>query len=645
MSAFAPACFRHSPRGQSGLAGNFRQSSGGHRPAPLVLLVALWMVLGSGCTRWVGGRSFRRSLPAIAPITRSSVLHQPQPTRRRPKGKFAESNWAWESENFSARAPDVSSNWPFAVIAHRVRLDADLALLRTHLRLALDLAPRFLVLVSDIAVTTDGRFCHAGRIADFGPDSIPVPVFLCPGPYGRSHFTIPCAPFGAIVYTTLADDTASSPPGNQQFPGRATDCGDQQTTFVIVDRRRAVPLQSGAWHDALSQYGLAQGRSVVLVLGGDRFSWQQDTGVDVLTVPWLRRDDDVDEAVLDGRFSGIVWGALSNAGASVRVVRDSGAISLACVAREFQDERSGLRDTFTASQVWDANPVTTVACRNVTNSPLHFDAHWQFGCYGVSVDPQILGFDLAPGEGFKQEFRFAFPDSVLLKQAAPVLVCRTEMAGPGDRRAPLTVRVAPRCTVSGTMVTLPGSFASDGDLREWSSPAYALGRVDQVGRDDGGGPTRDDAAGGVFVGVRGDVICVALFITDDHWLTSPAPGDEVTIACAALETGPKAAAGGTDLFKVVFGGDGQYRSTWGHGVAQATVGVRLAQGRMGVEVCLPEELTRRAREAGALQLEVTFRDRDPGDSGETVLVLSGGLEQSGDRRHFARFFFPGADPE
>ena len=371
--------------------------------------------------------------PRLAPPRRLS----PQPTSAPPNVD----NWARESENFSARAPDSSSFWPFAVIAHKGELDPDLALLRQHVGLALDLGPRFLVLVSDAVVTPDGRFSHGGRKADFGPDSIPVPVFLCPGAYGRSSFRIPCDRFGAIAFAHLQE-------------GGLLDLGHveriREATLLIVDRGTQEGGSGGDAYGGLTSGGELRRGAIVLAVGGDRFTWERRSGFEVLTVPWLRREATPDGGVVsEGRFPGIVWGAFNGGDVSVRIVRLSGAVTPSRVARSFQEERARLRETFSASSIWAGHPATTVSCTNVTDGPLRFDARWEFSRGGIAVDPQILAFRLGPGEDFKQEFRFALPQGVPLKDVAPVFVCRTVVPDGDGRPTPLMIRVAPRCVAPG----------------------------------------------------------------------------------------------------------------------------------------------------------------------------------------------------
>lgn len=550
-----------------------------------------------------------------------------------------------------AKAPSAQDQWTFAVVAHRVDADPDLEGLRRRLDTVLALGPRFVLLLSDVGTTSDGRFTVNGRPADLGPDTVPVPIFVLPGTHAervRDHLAIDCEPFGRILFLRAASLTTPSP-GERSA---ATDTADLEmhVAGLAPDRSLLVVLDRPAWEDDVScwdevarRLGKLELNRVVALAGSDRFTWWREGQLEYLTIAQLPGAQASASDLSDGVFSGVAWGSFSIAGAQFQILRGSGSLPIHRFSRADQLERERVKSSVTLTPASDHDPMSLVQCRNSTQKTLTYKTNWSFSRSGVKVDPQVLGFTLAPGEEFRQEFRFEFGRDVPMKFLVPSFsVSVAGLAGPLGPTSQQTT-VAPWCVMGGEIGPMVTAPVWDGWPSEWSGTAYEVNHVSQVvdGADAWRGP--GDSSGAFFAASHADGVYLAVTVHDDNIaaVSSTRSTERVQFFIDLRSRGERQRTGGRFT-----GREGLLQITaWRTGEYSVEVGGRDAEGigvfvttrerGFGVEVDLGAAHVPHLALDGELLVDVAIYDLDPPEQRRKVLFFSGNEEDLATSRYFA----------
>ncbi len=557
--------------------------------------------------------------------------------------------------NFSADAPSGEEHWTFALIAHRQAGDRDLSGLREQLALAASMGPRFIVLLSDVSTTVDGRFMAGQQRFEFGPDTIPVPLFLFGSDAEPAR--IDCAPFGCLRFVTasrLIGAAAARESGAADL-GSLLSFGAESVphTVLLLDRPLWTVAAPAVWQRVETELRRAAGDLFVLCAGSARFSWWQAAGITYFeTAPacWSQHE----RVSPDGLTPGVVWCHFSAAGLKATVLSGAGAVRADHFSREVQRDRDLVRRSVSSSAVLPGESVTRVTCENPTRRKLVYEAAWQFSNEEVRVDPQILGFSLGPGEEFLQEFRFIHPATASLKLAQPVFQLRvTDAAHSHGPQFPIEMVATPWCTMSGRLAELSEAPVLDGRPGEWSSHGHELAHVAQVVRGKSAWSGPDDLSARLFVGVHDDVLHLAVTVHDDDVGTRRERGTDARV-CLFLDRRSqedRAAAGYAfrapgELITIDVLADGAHAVT---GVEQQESGIRvttqLKQDGCSVEAAVPLALVPGVAADGCVAVDVAVWDEDASQLVEKTLFFSGGPINRQNSRHFALFSTPAPPPE
>lgn len=240
--------------------------------------------------------------------------------------------------------------------------------------------------------------------------------------------------------------------------------------------------QPEAWAQVQAPFEGRQGAGVHVIAAGARcFSWWSSGRVHFHTLgAAAARGSPAGAAPADGEFAGLLWVTLARGDAGVHVLEPSALLAPEVFSRRLQEQRRALKAACQASPIAAADGVTEVRCENPTEGPLAFDAEWRFEGGPGSVEPQVLGFRLDPGQPFRQRFRLQAGDGVPLKFAVPRLVLSTTCQDGTGGSVPVHIEVVPRVRMAGHLAALPEGVVVDGDLGDWTCGGYPLNHASQV---------------------------------------------------------------------------------------------------------------------------------------------------------------------
>jgi len=331
--------------------------------------------------------------------------------------------------------------------------------------------------------------------------------------------------------------------------------------------------------------------------------------------------------------NGFFWITTGGGSPRVRYVRLDGIeppSQLSWERHEFEQRLAfGLQATPLAPPFW----TTTIHFRNTTNQTLKFGAGWRFSREGVRVDPEILGFRLAPGQEFRQKFRLTPSPGLPLRYASPEFVVRTTVPVSGTNTRNVEAHVRPWCVFSGRAAALPAPPAVDGAPDEWQTDRRAISHPDQVISGSAWWSGPDDASAELTCGWAGNVIYVAGVIHDDRILQAGRNGDRATLYIAASET-----TSGPPL-RITVSAARSYEVHGGKGYQNDALrcAVRTTASEYSFEAAVPVSLLGLSSIPERFRLDLSVRDVDPGQPGPTVLYFSGNEEDEQSPRLMAVF--------
>jgi len=544
------------------------------------------------------------------------------------------------------------------VLAPRPERDPELAAFRRHLEAALALGPRFVVILSDLETTSDGRFAAGGKRFDIGPDAVPVPLFLFPGGgcvKPKSHLAVECVPGGRLVFVKADALKGQKSDGDRRAHEREhrwlmaelRELKRDQALFLLLDRPPWDAPECTRWSNVRRKLARLPGPAVVLTPGAERWSWWRWDEQDYLELGPACPVPAHAEHPGDGRSSGVLWVTLSAAGPALRILDPDGILRAQTFSRIVQRERERLHNSLASTPAHDRGPVSVITCVNPTSQTLDVKAQWTFAREGVTVDPQIMGFELAPGEVFKQEFRFVWDGGVPLKFTMPRLLLSTATRDANGIPVSLALSVSPWCRMVGEIIRLAAPPGLDGRTDEWPRTGRPLNHASQVvqGRRSWRGP--NDVSGSFYVGTHGERLYLAATVHDDH-VEGPR-GDRGDLAAEVhLDLRPEAERrardnafpNGQGLVRILIRPDGSHQVIGAPGGESGIrVATRRAETGFGAEISLPLSLAPGLATGAPLYADLAIFDRDPGDEPK-ALFFSGDLGNTTSSKHFAIFAIP-----
>ncbi len=395
---------------------------------------------------------------------------------------------------------------------------------------------------------------------------------------------------------------------------------------VPPDRPLVVALTGGRGAPAPAFWMLLAGRSARTVVfhRGLRTSWRRRPGgVDEFTLAPAREESvgDFDTAVREGEGPGFFWVNGAQPDVPVLFLALAGAFSPAEIAWEDQASRRAIRASLTATPLVPPESVTEIVCRNPSHQVLHYVPAWQFSRDGIRVDPQVLGFDLNPGEVFRQRFRITDPSGTPLRFSQPTFVLSTRYRDRDGMTTGISAEVRPWCVMPGVFGELRAAPRIDGRLGEWNGGGMLLNHESQIvrGRSVWKGPA--DLSARVFAGYFGRVFYSAVRVRDDSVLDDIARGgaaEYVDFYLAPMGDGNR------PPYHLRVSLDGSVTQEHGAGGPGVVARVRREKSGFSVEIGVPFTVFLGSSTVpDRLRFDVGITEQDAGDAGPVCLFFSG----------------------
>lgn len=393
--------------------------------------------------------------------------------------------------------------------------------------------------------------------------------------------------------------------------------------------RRRRPLWrsfSGALEEAGTQAAL------IAFADTDSLHWTQSHGLPCVSVPVTAPADQP-----DGQ---LVWLASAAGRTRVSLVDVNAVVDVRRRNLLADERRKALIESCSAGPTHGPNSVTTVVVGNPTEEVLDFEAEWQVERGTLQVDPDILGFQLGPGETFRQQFQLLSGKGPL-RFLRPRLALRTTLAGPGmDRPQPVEILLEPWCTMTGRIERTDATPVLDGDPAEWAGAPVLLGHVTQLV--DPASPwqgTADLSANLYFAYDNGALFVAARVFDRDRGEDVPERPGTVLFAFAV----PNPDTGEDAVTSLQIDSVGQVSGSLPR--ERIDISHRVREDGFQVEGRLPLDVLGGGRDGAPLRLDVLLSNARAGQSGGTVLRLSGQGTQVSTPDLFAEFFFASPSPE
>ena len=470
----------------------------------------------------------------------------------------------------------------------------------------------------------EGKFSLGGASLGFGPEICPGSVLLW------DELTVPLvAPCGVLADgvggTVLFLDSSA-----------VADGADERVWSVLEELLRqrhnpnsgvTVVTDAALWVESpiawrrLAAALTDQPRAVVLVFGeGQHVRWRQMGGLQCVVVPHTIPAED----------AGIVWIANHEQNPAVSLLDADGISDIRRFDHRIQQDRDKLVRSLEATAVRSPEQGTTIGFQNTTTFPLKFSADWLIEGPNVDVKPEILEFELPPGERFEQQFRFQVPADFPLKFAAPRFQLRTALPDGMGVSEPLTMTATPWCCMSGTIEPANVEVEIDGDPGEWAGRGYPLNHVTQIVEGIEAWQGAADLSANLFVGRTADSLLIGANLYDDALANADSESRaSLTVAVVVppgpSQTGDDASEGKPFLLKLRL---------------QAEVGVTTVPGA-------PANLVanwKRREDSLSLEVRVPF-EGSPGLASAKTFRLDAAASQATEDKGRVALVFSGKDPE
>lgn len=516
----------------------------------LVLLLSLGAICSGCCRRPVPLRIVPSVGTEVVPGVQSSpcppetVQEEPQEAPvPQPESSVSPSPSLVASDNPLVSLPTDLPLRNIAVLSLHESAVGQIDMFRRIWDFAVMLSPDIIVVLGDVDLSREMEIVCGGIPTGVWLTRAGVPVFLVPGgeATGRKDAMLISCPEQILVFARCQDVAGFGEAFAEWLQTTQAEL-NSKPVLLFADETDMSPTD----HPALMLSDLERIASglpgeVHGVTGGarriSRFSGPKTT-LTQLTDP-LPAVVGMPEA--DGWLSGLLFVRFLNGSPKMTLLRPETVLPTVTFSHPEQEERDRLREGLSCSSPSDLNPISRVRCCNPTSRTLSFVTHWAVQEGRLSVEPEILSFQLEAGEAFEQDFRLTVSGVPRLKFAVPEFsVCTTLQDGAGQP-VPMTVSVAPHCRISGTLQRsgTPDNFVVDGSLDEWQGEGWQVGHPSQVvaGREFWGGPEDCSALLYGVVIPRGLIFAIRLQ-DDDCWgseqqcqtavaelLLGPLPGD------------------------------------------------------------------------------------------------------------------------
>ncbi len=490
------------------------------------------------------------------------------------------------------------------------------------------LCPRVTLLLGEIDLAADGRLAASGVSVRLPGWSDAGVVVAFPGSAGMipgGRLRLDCGSRALLLLTAAAleHDLEGALAWLAAHMGAGTD------TVLCLDR----PLwesDPGLW--ARLQPRLeALGAGVVIGGGSARFSWQRQGRWQCQALRAAVAPEAAVRAVNDGEFTGLLWLSMRGEGAAWRLVDPRGLRLPEVYARRFYEERQAVRESAQADPIAAGEGITEVRCANPTEAPLSFEAEWHFEGNGGRVEPQMLGFSLAPGQLFRQRFHLQVDGDAPLKFAEPRLRLRTSIRDGVGNAVPLRLELRPHVRLGGPVVPLGEEWSADGDQGDWPTGGLPIGHASQVvlQREPWQGAT--DFTGRVMVGERDGRLCLAVAIRRQ-------PGAAVGGLILVDRRGGAGAdfASGEEPLRVAVSASGQV-TVLGVSAEHVAAVWKAVPDRGVLEVAIAAAAFADGRLPDAIPVDVVLTRSDAAGDAVTSLCLSGDGDGLRSSRLYARF--------
>ncbi len=408
-----------------------------------------------------------------------------------------------------ALAPSGLPANTFAVAVVPATLELGSGVLRRRMDAAARLGAALILLPPNIRLGEDKQFVFDDIAADFGPADVETPVVLWPEPNPTDEPGWDVLVDNDAGTILLLDSRAAGydadVPRSLNRLLRSRENG-RRDLFLVTDR----PLWRSSpelWTELTSRLAGSE-RTVVLAFSrmGEVSETMRD-GIRCIVVPHFVMRDEAGDTV---------WFSQGRDGPSVSLLRSDAVSDIQRINLQIREERDRLVQSLTVTPVCGPRSETTVRFQNTLDIPLDVRADWNFGNEEVPVKPEILGFQLAPGEEFSQVFRFQNDDESPLKFFRPRFVLSMSTPDGAGGESPLVVQAAPVCCMRGVAELVDDEIVLDGDPSEWAGRGYSLNHESQVveGLDAWQGPA--DLSANLFVSRTADAVLIGARIYDDQ---------------------------------------------------------------------------------------------------------------------------------
>lgn len=504
--------------------------------------------------------------------------------------------------------------------------------LRRRLNAAARLGAATLVLPPSVELSSDGEFLLNEVPCGFAPADIPASVVLweelVSSRIAECGVLVEGGTGSVLFFDTAALRGAGAAEALARLERLLSERMPAQGSCTLLLDRPLWIADRPEWRDVAALLKASERTVVVAFSGASALYWEEHGGLQCIVVP----------QTVVGEEPGILWLSLAAAGPTVSLVDAGAASDIRRFDRQVQEDRDRLVKSLTTTALCGRGTQTTVRFQNTMEIPLDVRAKWRFGNGPVPVQPQILGFQLAPGEQFQQEFRFQPQPDQVLKFLRPRLTLSMVVPDGAGGESPLIIQAVPWCCMRGAVQTVDAEVVVDGDPSEWAGRGYPLNHETQVilGLDAWRGPA--DLSANLFVSRTSDQLLIGAQIYDDRH-TEPDLESRVALRLA-VELLPKpsategdAAAGAVTLQMQFVAGEGLT-------VVSDVEGVRSqwaqSEDALLLEAAIPLGLFGDAGRLQPVRLDASLTE-PVGENGSVSLVFSGRDPELRDPSLYGRF--------
>ncbi len=444
-----------------------------------------------------------------------------------------------------------------------------------------------------------------------------------------------------ISAESLSDPSQAKLQG-QWFLEQANGTEEIKTAVIVLDEPVWERASTNGWialQAALDQF---RGRLLILSAGAQQAAWWTHNGGDYITIPRISEA----EPFANGLTPDVLWAYLSADETILKVLSVKGILPLRFFSRELQDTRKRIVATLASTPLLDTAGTTTITCSNPTSQKLNFETNWQFEDGKATVDPQILGFSLAAGEEFRQQFRFSRDTELPLKFMRPSFVLNTTLNGPETTATKFSMSVTPWCRMTGEVIQLQAAPLIDGKMQEWPGSGYAINHESQVisGTQEWTGPL--DLSGRFHAAYADKILFLSGTVQDDQFAAAMSANEPVPVVEIFLDRQqPSNVAEGIDkklgigILRIFQTGKFEFIGA-DKGREGLKVAIQHSDSGLRYEAAIPVTLFAEDRLPSPLLLDVALFDHDTKGGNRTSLFFSGNLQNYHSNQLFAVFSVP-----